>query len=161
MRTLSQIRESPNYERLKNSVEVKSCVRDCLIFGIIVAIYTLLITIPIQSHGGTGDIAVLWLIYLLVFIPLFLYMVYKLVEVFLYIDCYSFTEVVLDRPRLGYRGAMGFTVTVRDRQGRELEADTRQIFSRSNPNFEDYVNQRALIGYNNKTERVVVVKKLL
>lgn len=160
MRALSEIRESPNYERLKNSVEVRSCGRDCLIFGIITAVYSLIVTLPVKRYGGSGDTAVLWMLYLLVILPFFLYMIYKLVEVFLYINYYTFTEVVLDRPRQGYKGAMYFTVILRDRQGRELEADTRQIFSRGNPNFEDYVNQRALIGYNDKTERVVVVKKL-
>lgn len=160
MNFLSKIRESPNYDRLRHSVEVRSCARDCLIFGIITAVYSLIVTLPTRRYGDSGDIAFLWLIYLLVFIPFFLYTVYKLVEVFLYIDCYSFTEVVLDRPRLGYRGAMGFAVTVRDRQGRELEVDTRKIFGQGNPIFEEYANQRALIGYNDKTERVVVVKKL-
>lgn len=157
MRSLSEIRESPNYERLKHSVEAKACGKDCLAMGIMLLIFTLLLCIP---GSDAADVFILWLLYLFGILPLFLYTLYKLLEIFLHIDCYSFTEVVLDQPRQGYKGAMYFTVILRDRQGRELEMDTRQIFSRGNPNFEDYVNQRALIGYNDKTERVVVVKKL-
>ena len=156
MRALSEIRESPNYEQLKTSVEAKSCAQECL-----VSIFFLIVfAIPLFIGENTSKTFMLWLMELFGFLPLFLYTLYKLIEIFLWIDCYSFTEVVLDRPQQGYKGAMYFTVILRDRQGRELEVDTRQIFSRSSPSFEDYVNQRALIGYNDKTERVVVVKKL-
>ena len=154
---LSKIRESPNYERLKKSVEVKACVRDLLIFGALLIFFALLIAAPAADNRSNAGI---WAILLFVLVPCVLYFSYKLIEIFLYIDCYSFTEVVLDRPRQGYRGVMYFTVTIRDRHGRELEVDTRHIFSQGNPNFEEYVNQRALIGYNDQTERVVVVQQL-
>ena len=153
---LSKVRESPNYERLRISVEATACKKDCLVTGILAFFFTLFLCIP----NDDADVIILWLLYLLGILPLFLYFLYKLVEIFLYINCYSFTETVLDCPRQGYKGAMYFTVTLRDRQGREVKVDTRHIFSQGTPNFEEYANQRALIGYNDKTEQVVVVKKL-
>ena len=157
MRSLSEIRESPNYDRLRNSVEAKACTKDCVIVGILFAVFTLIMALP-TNNAATQVLS--WLAYLFLIFPFFLYAVYKLVEIFLHIDSYAFTEVVFDHPRLGYRGSMSFAVTLDDRQGRKLELETGPIFSHGSPNFEEYVNQKVLVGYNDKTERVVVIKKI-
>ena len=157
MVSFREIREHPNFQRIKGSVEFLSGRKDLLVAGILLALMTVLLLIPNRTTGST---MIYWLLYFFFMIPFFLYTAYRLLELFLHIDCYSFTEAALDRPRQGYRGVMYFTVTLRDRSGREFEADTGQIFSRGNPNFEEYVNQKALIAYNEKTERVAVIRRL-
>lgn len=157
MRSLSEIRESPNFERLIHSVEMKAAKKDALISGIILAIFVLLIFIPDTDSGDKGF---LWLALLFGLLPLLVHTLYRLAEIFFHINSYTFTEAMLDHPRQGLRGVMAFTVTLRDGRGREFQTDTSFIFCRGEPNFEDYVNQKALIGYNSETNRVVVIKRL-
>lgn len=156
MRSFSEIKESPNYRRLKNSVEFKAERRSTLVVGIFCLILILLMTAAAGTSRGTARAVIGFVI----MIPCFLYQLYRLVRIFFHMDSYTFTEVLLDQPKQGYKGSMYFTVRIRDRSGQEFETDTNAIFSRSEPCFEDYVNQKALIGYNNDTELVVVIKKL-
>lgn len=157
MVSFREIREHPNFQRIKDSVEFRSGGKDLLVVGILLALMTIVLLIPSRITGST---IIYWILYFFFIIPYFLYTAYRLLELFLHIDCYSFTEAVLDRPRQGYRGAMYFTVTLRDRSGREFEADTNHIFSKGTPNFEEHMNQKVLIGYNEETERVAVIKRL-
>lgn len=157
MRSAMDIREHPNFDRLKNSVEAKAVKKDIIMIGSFLLFYTLLLCIPSRD---TRDKIILWLIYFFGLIPFFLYQIYHFAEMFFHIDRYTFTEVTLDHPKQGYRGAMAFAVTLQSRSGQKIEEETSYIFSRGEPNFEDYVNRKALIGYNDKTQRVVVIKKL-
>lgn len=156
MRSFSEIKEFPNYRRLKNSVEFKAERRSTLVVGIFCLILILLMAAAAGTSRGTARAVIGFVI----MIPCFLYQLYRLVRIFFHMDSYTFTEVLLDQPKQGYKGSMYFTVRIRDRSGQEFETDTNAIFSRSEPCFEDYVNQKALIGYNNDTELVVVIKKL-
>ena len=157
MRSISEIRESPNYRRLKNSIEFKAEWRSSLIVGIFCQILILLMFTVGSLHSADTARAVIGAI---IMIPCLLYQLYRLVRIFFHMDSYTYTEAVLDRPKQGYKGSMYFTVRIQDRSGREFDADTHSIFSRSEPCFEDYVNQRVLIGYNNVTGLVVVIQKL-
>ena len=157
MRSFSEIKESPHYQRLKNSVEFKAEWRSSLIVGIFYLILLLLMfTVGSLNSAGTAR-AVIGAI---IMIPCLLYQLYRLVRIFFHMESFTYTEAILDRPKQGYKGSMYFTVRIRDRSGREFDADTHSIFSRSEPCFEDYVNQKVLIGYNNDTELVVVIQKL-
>ena len=155
MRSFSEIRQSPNYQRLKNSVEFKAERRSTLVVGIFCLILILLMAAAAGSRSTARSA-----IGFVVLFPCFLYQLYRLVRIFFHMDSYTYTEAVLDQPRQGYKGSMYFQVRLRDRSGREFCANTNSIFSGSEPCFDDYVNQKALIGYNNHTELVVVIKKL-
>lgn len=157
MRSFSEIKESPNFQRLKNSVEFKAEWLSSLIVGIFCLILILLMFTVGSLNSANTARAVIGTI---IMIPCLLYQLYRLVRIFFHMDSYTYTEAVLDRPKQGYKGSMYFTVRIRDRSGREFDADTHSIFSRSEPCFEDYVNQKVLIGYNNVTGLVVVIKKL-
>ena len=157
MRSISEIRESPNYQRLKNSIEFKAEWRSTWIVGIFCQILILLMFTVGSLHSADTARAVIGAI---IMIPCLLYQLYRLVRIFFHMESYTYTEAVLDRPKQGYKGSMYFTVRIRDRSGREFDADTNTIFNRSEPCFEDYVNQKVLIGYNNVTGLVVVIQKL-
>ena len=157
MRSFSEIKESPNFQRLKNSVEFKAEWLSSLIVGIFCLILILLMFTVGSLNSANTARAVIGTI---IMIPCLLYQLYRLVRIFFHMDSYTYTEAVLDRPKQGYKGSMYFTVRIRDRSGREFDADTHSIFSRSEPCFEDYVSQRVLIGYNNVTGLVVVIQKL-
>ena len=153
MRSFSEIRESPNYQRLKNSVEFKTELRNTVVvsctFG---ALWILLLL--------TQEITIIEILFILISSGLIMNQLYRVFHIFSHIDSYTYMEALLDRPHLCSRGTRYFTVRIRDRSGREFDADTHSIFSRSAPCFEDYVNQKVLIGYNNVTGLVVVIQKL-
>ena len=153
MRSISEIRESPNFQRLKNSIEYKTELRNVMVIGGVFGTLSLIILL-IGENTGIG------VIYALMCAGLIIYQIYRLLRIFSCMDSYTYTETILDHPRQGFRGAMYFTVRVRNRFGKEIDVDTNHIFSRAEPNFEDYLNQKVLIGYNNDTELVVVIKKL-
>lgn len=157
MRSFSEIKESPDFQRLKNSVEFKAEWRSSLIVVIFSQILILLMFTVGSLHSADTARAVIGAI---IMISCLLYQLYRLVRIFFHMESYTYTEAVLDRPKQGYKGSMYFTVRVRNRFGKEIDVDTNRIFSRAEPSFEDYVNQKVLIGYNNVTGLVVVIKKL-
>lgn len=157
MHSLSEIKESPNFRRLKDSVEYKAERRNTWIIGLFCLILILLMFAAGADGGADSARTVLAAILI---IPCFLYQLYRLVRIFFHIDSYTFSEVMLDQPKQGYRGSLYFQIRVRDRYGREFDTDTNRIFGRAEPCFEDYVNQKVLIGYNHRTALTVVIRKL-
>lgn len=160
MGSLRQVKESPNYGRLKNSVELRSAKKDLLFVVIFFLVMTLFLMLALSADSMRPRTMSFVLVYFFVFLPLLVYALYRVVILFVHIEQYVFSEAVLDQPHQSGRYGMYFTVTLRDRYGREFQADTRAIFSTGEPNFEDYLNQRVLIGYNEKTECVAVIQKL-
>lgn len=155
MRDFRTFWDSPNCRQIRKSVELRSTRRDLIIVSVFVILLTLLLFLP----GNHTDIAYI-LVYFLVFLPVEVYMIYRVVVLFCHVDQYVFTEAKLDKPHMGGRNVMYFTVTLRDRWGGEFQADTRPIFSNWNPRFEDYVNQTVTIAYNEATKCVVVIGKV-
>ena len=159
MHWLSQIKESPNSERIKKSLEFRATRRDALVVWIATA--ALLLLSGAGLSGGRAKTMASFVVTILLMVPFSLYYVYRFVILFVRIERWTFTEAVLDKPHMGTKGSAYFTVTVRDRSGRELQRDTSNIFGRSfDPVFEDCVNKRALIGYNSESDTVAVIQIL-
>ena len=159
MQRLTEIKEHRHYETVKNSVEHRHNRRTAIFITIATAFVLALAFGTIEQLRGRSVVSVF--IGLFVLVPYCLYCIYKAVIPFFYMDSYSFTEVLLDKPHHRGKGSMYFTVTLRDRMGRDFETDTHAIFSYGwNPIFEDYINQKALIAYNEKTETVLVIKRI-
>ena len=161
---LQKIKDSPNYPRLKNSVQYRYERKQFLIIAIVLgALY--LFTLPpildliLSEPGREGGIAALLLMSFIT-LPLIAWFAYRWLRLFLHIDDWSFSEAVLDKPHAGYKGGVYFTVTITDRRGNKKLVDTANMFSSSEPMLEDYVNQKVLIGYNEETELVAVIQKL-
>lgn len=162
MTWLSKIKESPNYARLRNSLEFRYVRRQALLIGIPCGII-LLLAILVGAVGGdlSARSAFTFAMGLVFLLPVSAYYIYRLVSLFFSIDRYVFTEVLLDRPHMGGRYGAYFTVTVRDRSGRELQRDTSCMFGNMHePCFDDCVNKKMLIGYNEETDRVVVIRRV-
>ena len=121
----------------------------------------LLVCLPAVGNAAWDVLGVMMLIMLLIFLPIVAYFVYHWLEIFLRIDSYVFREVVLNRPQVATRGRVKYTVTFTDRHGKSLTRDTSRMFtSQTQPLLEDYNNQTVLIGYNEETDRVVVIQRL-
>ena len=156
---LQKIKDSPNYPRIRNSVEFKAQRRHALFVWIVTAAVLLLAAL---TGPGKNPKSMVSLAIMLPFVILYsLYYVYRVGVLFWKMERWSFSETTLDRPHMGYKSGAWFTVTVRDRSGRELEKETSKIFSTATePIFEDYVNHKVLVGYNDETDTVAVIRKL-
>ena len=158
---LQKIKDSPNYPRLKNSVQYRYERKQFLIIAIVLGALYLFMLLPIldlilSEPGREGGIAALLLMSFIT-LPLIAWFAYRWLRLFLHIDDWSFSEAVLDKPHAGYKGGVYFTVTVTDRRGNRRQVDTANMFSSGEPMLEDYVNQKVLIGYNEETELVAVI----
>lgn len=162
MNWLSQIKESPHYDKLKGSVQYKYDRRQFLIIGAMVALMLLMFVplLALEARDPYADAAgslfvVLWC---LVMVGMALYFLYRWLEIFLFIDHYTFFRARLDRPYLRHRGGAGFTVEFTDRQGNRREMQTSPMFSSQwEPNLEEYNNKEVLMAYNEKTDRLIVI----
>ncbi len=157
----SVLRESPNYPQLKNSVEYNYCKKRILILAVAILIFLVALLIPDQGDVNgvkQGILLVAGMVSLWLF---FGYGCWPMVEMFLHISDYYFTEVTLqDINRVGYYGYY-YTVEFIDRQGTLLRRNTSCMFDTlSKPTLEEYNGKRVLIGYNSKTDRVVVIRKV-
>lgn len=167
MNRISSIKESPHYEKLKSSVQYKHDRRQVVVFGCVAALL-LLILVPSliaesQNPYNVATSAVFVPFLVLIMLVYLLYTIFRWLEIFLYIDQYVFREVVLDRPHVQsngrYSATVHFTVTLTDRYGKEIERDTDAMFSANSvPVLEEYNNKKVLVGYNEKTDRLIVIR---
>ena len=161
MRCLDSIRESPNYPRLKESVEYRYCKTRFWTVGLLSLTCILVSLIPRTGIGNGGSRGILFLLGIVLFFVFLGYGCWPMVEMFLHISDYIFMEVTLqDIHSVGKYGHY-YTVEFKDRQGNSLRRNTSCMFrDLFQPTLEEYNGQRVLIGYNSKTDRVAVIKKV-
>ncbi len=159
---IRKIKESPHYERLKNSDQYRFDKRQCIIIGALTAFYGLACLLPMLSLSGPAVAsAALVVIFFLVFFCMFVYYTYQWLEIFLHMEHYTFCQVKMDRIHVHGRGMVRFTVEFTDRSGKTQTRDTAPMFSSEwKPYVEDYNNKMALVGYNEKTDRLIVIKPI-
>ena len=161
---LQRIKDSPNYPRLTNSVQYRFERKQFLIIaGILGAAYLFLLPAALDlmlfEPGRDGGIAILVMLSMVI-LPMIAYFAYRWLRLFLHIDAWCFSEAVLDKPHAGYRGGVYFTVEITDRRGNKKRVETANMFSSGEPMLEDYVNKKVLIGYNEETQLVAVIRRM-
>ncbi len=163
MHWLQSIKDSPNYPRLKDSVDYRYWRKQFLLMAGILGgafLLTLLAVVPVMTEGDEGNAAAIMGLFFIamVYLGLIAYFAYQWLVIFLHINSYTFCEVMLDHPHLHGRGAVSFSVEVSDRRGKKLIKETSKMFhSEAEPYFEEYNNQKVLVGYNEETDRIVVI----
>ena len=163
MKTWQEVKESPNYRRLKDSLELRCAGKNLLIYGIMTVLLGAVSMLSLESASvrSAASAVVVLVMTLMVMVPFTLFYLYRVFKIFHHIDAYAFTEVVLDTPRSGMgRYSMYFEVKVRDRFGAEIATQTHEIFSThigGSSSLEEYINKKVLIGYNHVTGFVAVI----
>lgn len=166
MHALQKIKDSPNYPRLKDSVEYRFRRKEFLMsagWSGGAMLLMALVFLPLLGHSDDANVvAAMGMVFLLLFFLSFIAVYgYLWLELFMYIDSYTFCEVMLNRPHLNGRYGASFTVEVTDRHGKKLTRETGKIFySYGELQFEEYNNQQVLVGYNEETDRLVVIHRL-
>ena len=159
-----KLRESPNFPHIRASLDHIHGRRQTLIIGcifgpLLLLFLPVLILVAQQPNGIAG--ALMTMMWMLVLLGFWAYLLYKWVQIYLHIDSYIFFQAKLDHPHVRGRGGTYYTVEFTDRHGNRLQRDTVDMFTSSaEPYLEDYNNQTVLIGYNEKTDRLVVIQKV-
>ena len=159
MNFLDKIKNSPHYDRLKNSAQYKYDRRQFLIIGGCLCVPCLVMMWALAAMAETENPAiVLAFIYILFLLGMIGYFAYRWLEIFLYMDGYIFCQARLDQPHVSGRGGVSFTVNLTDRQGNPIQRETSKMFSSQwEPFLEEYNNKTVLVAYNEKTDRLVVI----
>ena len=93
--------------------------------------------------------------------PLVVFLLYRTWKIFHRAEGYILQEAVLNHPTAGWgRGAIRFTVTVKDSLGHNHRVDTHSIFVTYGllaPSLDDYVNRKVRVAYNSETGTLVVI----
>ena len=159
----AQIKASPHYQTLKNSVEVRQAKKYALLYGLMTLFCGFLVWIPASLKEDPGAYGFLVVLMVLGLSPFWLFYLLRIVLIYQGIDGYLFREGVLDHPHGGMmRDTIYFTVEIPDRKGKPIQVETNSIFSSrgtSELTLENYVNQKVLLAYHPETERVVVIGK--
>ena len=95
-------------------------------------------------------------------LPFLILCLWRTVQTFRKAESYGFCTAKLSNPMGGrFRDSIKFRVVLEDADGCKFVADTHSIFSTHKGfmglGFEDYVNQKVTIAYNEETENVVVI----
>lgn len=95
-------------------------------------------------------------------LPFLILCLWRTVQTFRKAESYIFCTATLSNPMGGrFRDSIKFRVLLEDADGYKFVADTHSIFSTHKDltglGFEDYVNKKATIAYNEETGNVVVI----
>lgn len=164
MNFLQKVRESPNYTRLKNSEQYRYDKRQFIIISVVFGIIFLLLLPAIVLVAGDASAAAAFFLLLFLMMGYFLlwgYYTYHWLEIFRHMESYIFFQARLDQPHMNGRGGVSFTVKFTDRHGKPQQKETSKMFSsQSEPLLEDYNNQTVLLGYNEETDRLVLIARV-
>ena len=155
---MGRLKDSPNYENIVKSLDFHFGRRQVL--GIVTCFVAVMLYFRLRY--GPKEMGICWAVCGIILGPMFLWYLIRWLEIFIKPDGYIFFTAVLDTPNLGYKRGVYYTVTGMDRAGRPIEANTRKMFSNIfSPTFEEYNNLRVLVGYNERTGRLIVVRKAI
>ena len=161
MKTWQEVKESANYRRLKESLEMQEAKRNAILLAVVCLFCALMVAASTALADDPAVAAMTITFMLMVLLPFPIFYIYRIFKIYSHIDDYTFTEVVLDKPHGGWgRDTMYFSVTVKDRRGASIPVDTHAIFCTRgafSPLLEDYINKKVTVAYNNTTEYVVVI----
>ncbi len=157
--SIRKIKASANYERIKNSLELRVARNYALLFAAAAVLTALLVfLINFQLDAGAAAIAAGFMA--LVLLPFSLFYVHRIFKIYQNLDDYTFTEVTLDRLGHSLYKGMHFSVDLKDWDGQTVQTQTHSLFHTHGimePLLEDYVNRTVLVGYNNTTGYVAVI----
>ena len=157
----AQIKASPYYGILKESIEVRHAKKYALVYGLLTLVCGFLMWTPLALKEDPGTYGFLVALVILGMSPLWLFYLLRIALIYQGIDGYLFREGILDHPHGGMmRDTIYFTVEIPDRQGNLIQVDTNSIFSSRSEaelSLESYVNQKVQLAYHPETERVVVI----
>ena len=156
---MARLKDSLNYKNIVASVDFRYGRRQTLIMALTSAVALLVARLKYPDPEALRVFLILWA---LLMAPVVLWCLIRWLEIFIKPDGYVFFTAKLDQPNLAYRRGIYYTVTGADREGRPIVANTRRMFGYVfEPNFEEYNNLQVLAGYNQRTGRLIIVRKAI
>lgn len=167
MNPIQKIKDSPHYPQLKQSLEYYHCRKRFIVSFVLVCIFTiptfLLLFLAEGSAGSDGSVVIVFLCALF-FIGYSIYCAHRWLQIFLHMDDYLFFPVVLSKPFVHhsrFAAYVCYSLTFPNMDGKIITRETAAMFRNyTDPCLQDYNNKTVLVGYNEETDRLVVIKRV-
>lgn len=163
---MTRIKNSPHYAKLRESLEYYHCRKRFFTSLIWVGLVAVPTFFPRIFWGGVsvGGKLALCILLSLFFIGYSIYCAYQWWQIFLYMDDYTFFPVSLTKPivtHTRYTHSVRYTLTFPNSQGEIITRETASMFHNdTDPCLQDYNGKTVLVGYNEKTDRLVIIKRV-
>lgn len=156
-----------NREQLRNSLEYAHCQRSLrlsLVGLILLAVPTFLLLIFTKGKpGGDSSMAVCF-IGSLVIVGLCFYNLHRLRQIFSHMEDYQIFTVTLTKPVVyhnRYSSSVSYEVTFPGPDGKYITRETARMFRNyDHPRIQDFNGHQVLVGYNETTDRFIVIGKV-
>lgn len=167
MNRIQKIKDSPHYSQLRQSLEYHHCrkqfIVSSIICGVIVVPTVVLLCMGVDGSGAGANMAMTLLLSMF-FVGCWIYTAYRWLEIFLHMDDYVFFPAVLTKPIVShsrYTASVRYSLTFPNMDGQIITRETSSMFHNYNdPCLQDYNGKEVLIGYNEATDRLVVIGRV-
>ena len=167
MNPIQKMKNSPHYPQLRQSLEYYHCRKQFIISSIICGILViptyLLLFLGVDGHGNDAKL-VIHVMLSIFYLGYWIYTGHRWLGIFRHMDDYMFFPVTLTKPIVShsrYSASVRYTLTFPNSQGEIITRETSSMFhSYSDPCLQDYNNRTVLVGYNEETDRLVVIKRV-
>ena len=157
---MRRVKDSPNYDNIVKSLDFRFGRRQTLVFISYFVVFMLYSRF--RYSPGSMELRIYWIVCSVFLGPAIIWSLIRWLGIFIRLDSYVFFKTRLDQPNLGFKYGIYYTVHGMDAQGRFIQANTRRMFSNLlPPTFEEYNNLPVLAGYNQRTGRVIIVRKAI
>lgn len=150
-------------EKLKNSLDMVNVHFWLICAGIIVLIEGVMVLLfTPRYHYGPSRWLPFGIMAAISAVPILIFCLWRTVQIFRKPESYHFCKTTLSNPKGGrIRDTIRFTVLLEDADGNKFVTTTHSIFhthrSFAGLGFEDYVNLKITVAYNEETGQVVVI----
>lgn len=164
MRFVQKIKASPHYPQLRGSLEYRHCRKAFFVSLALVCFFAiptfLLLFLSDGNVGNDGNMAFVFLAALF-FAGYSIYCAYRWLQIFLHMDDYIFFTATLMKPIVThsrYSHSVSYSLTFPNAAGKIITRETASMFrNNSDPCLEDYNGKQVMVGYNEETDRLVVI----
>ena len=160
---MNKNQSSPHYSQLRRSLEYYHCRKTFFLTLAISVAFTVLFVIALilGAQEQKEEVAVLMLLVTLVLDGFCIYTGHRWWQIFRHMDDYTFFSVTLTKPtviRSRYRASVCYSLTFPNAEGKIITRETAAMFS--NANLPYFNGKTVLVGYNEVTDRLVVIDRI-
>lgn len=165
---MSKIKKSPHYPLLRQSLEYRHCRKNyfvSLTFAILFTAPTFFILLLGGNQSGDDLQIFFFLLVSLASVGYSIFCAYSWLQIFLHMDDYTFFTATLLKPIVThsrYHHSVRYSLTFPNMDGTIITRETASMFHNyADPCLEDYNGKQVMVGYNEVTDRLVVIKPLV
>ena len=163
---MNQIKKSPHYPLLRQSLEYRHCRKAFFVSLVFVVLFTVPTFFLVFSEGdrrGSDPELFFFFLVALAAIGYSIFRGYSWLQIFLHMEDYTFFTATLLKPIVThsrFHHSVRYSLTFPNMDGTVITRETASMFRNyADPCLEDYNGKQVMMGYNEVTDRLVVIKR--